>query len=286
MPPDPDDPFESRTTGPLEGRTVAITAERRSSDQADLFRARGATVVHAPTMHTLDLADDEELRRLTSELIESPPDWTVATTGYGMRLWFEAADGWGVGDALLTAMAKGQVVARGPKARSACRRRDVEVAWQAPNESMPEVVDWMRTRPGIAEATIAVQLFDPEDHPTTVDLRSIARRVVAVPIYRWRHPDDRAPAFDLIDRIVERSVDAVTFTSQPAVRFLFEMATEVNRPDEVVAAFESGDVLPVCIGPVCAEALVEAGITTSVWPEPFRLVPMVKLATERLLIGT
>ena len=32
-----------------------------------------------------------------------------------------------------------------------------------------------------------------------------------------------------------------------------------------------------CVGPVCAEAGAELGITTMVWPEPFRLVPMLKL---------
>ncbi len=266
----------------LEGRTIAVTAERKGTEQSDLFRRRGAEVVHVPTMHTVDLTADDELRALTDRVIAAPPDWTVATTGFGMRLWFDAADDWGVGRQLVDALATTRVVARGPKAQSACRQRGLEVIWQAPDESMHEVVDWLRTQDGIGDDSLVVQLFDPEDHPTTAELAAIAGDVAAIPVYRWRMPDDVDSVRTLVGKIVEGSVDAVTFTSQPAVRFLFEIASEIGRADAVVAACNDGRVLPVCIGPVCAEPLVDAGITTAVWPEPYRLVPMVKL-TERIL---
>lgn len=266
---------------PLRGRTIAITAERRSEDQAKLFRKRGATVVHAPTMHTVDLTGDRSLRDRTEATIASPPDWTVATTGFGMRLWFEAADAWGLGEPLVAALARSSVVARGPKAASACRQRGLDIAWQAPEETMPEVTAWLARQPGVGEATVLVQLFDPEDHPSTADLRAVAASVLEVPVYRWRLPDDTGPALELARRIVAREVDAVTFTSQPAVRFLLEIAATADIADQVVAAFNDG-VLPVCVGPVCAEAAEAAGITTTVWPDTYRLAPMVRRAEECL----
>ena len=266
----------------LTGRTVAITAERRAEDQADLFRKRGADVLLAPTVHTVDLTDDVALRATTESVIADPPGWVVATTGFGMRLWFEAADAWDLGDALVGALGAGQVVARGPKAQSVCRQRGLEVRWRAPGESMPEVVDWLSTQAGIGDASVVVQLFDPEDHPSTAELVAMAGRVTEVPVYRWRRPDDEGPMRDLAHRIARREVDAVTFTSQPAVRFLLEVAAEEGVADELVAACNDGPVLPVCVGPVCAEPIAAAGIRTAVWPDPYRLVPMVKLAEERL----
>lgn len=269
-------------TAPLAGRTVAVTAERRSDEQADLLRRRGAEVLVVPTMHTVDLGADEGLRRMTESVIDSPPDWLVATTGFGMRLWFEAADDWGLGEALVAALAGSQVVARGAKAQSACRQRGLDVVWRAPDESMAEVVRWLAARPGIAEAALVVQLFDPEDHPSTAELAVAAREVRAVPVYRWRMPDDLGAVRHLVGRIAERRVDAVTFTSQPAVRFLLDVAREEGLLDAVVDACNEGGVLPVCVGPVCAEPVAAAGIRTAVWPEPYRLVPMVRLL-ERLL---
>ena len=273
--PDPDPPL------PLRGRTVAITAERRADDQAKLLRARGATVVHAPTMHTVDLTEDDELRSRTEAVIADPPVWTVATTGFGMRLWFEAADAWGRGDALVAALSRSSVVARGSKATSVCRQRGLEVTWQAPEESMPEVTRWLGAQTGIADASVVVQLFDPADHPSTVELRTIAGTVQEVPVYRWRLPDDTGPALDLARQIADRRLDAVTFTSQPAVRFLLELAAAEGIDDQVVDGLNGG-VLPVCVGPVCAEAGEAAGITTMVWPGTHRLAPMVRLVEECL----
>lgn len=266
----------------LDGRTIAITAERRSEEQAKLFRKRGATVVHAPTMHTVDLSGDDHLRTLTEAVITAPLAWTVATTGFGMRLWFETADEWGLGDDLVAALAGSRVVARGPKARSACRQRGLEVVWSAPGESMPEVLDWLRTQPGIGEASVLVQLFDTDDHPSTAALGDLAGAVTEVPIYRWQRPLNPAPAVALAHDVAGGRVDAVTFTSQPAVRYLVEIAGEQGVGDQMISAFNDGRVLPVCVGPVCAEAGVEAGITTMVWPDPFRLVPMVELTAQRL----
>lgn len=278
--PDPQDPAPATST--LVGRTVAITAERRAEDQAELFRKRGADVVLAPTVHTVDLTGDEGLRRTTQSVVDQPPDWVVATTGFGMRLWFEAAEAWGLDAALTSALATSRIVARGTKAQSVCRQRGLEVRWKAPNESMPDVVAWLAGQDGIGDATLAVQLFDPEDHPSTVELAAMVRQVTTVPVYRWRRPDEEAPVRALVHRLAGREVDAVTFTSQPAVRFLLEVAAEEGVLDEVVAACNDGAVLPVCVGPVCAEPVVAAGIRTAVWPEPNRLVPMVKLAEEHL----
>ena len=267
----------------LEGRTVAVTAERRGEQQAELFRRRGATVVHAPTMHTVDLSGDDALRRRTEAVIADPPDWTVATTGFGMRLWFETADGWALGEDLVAALGTSTVIARGPKARSACRKRSLDVRWSAPGESMPEVVDWLERQPGIAGESVAVQLFDPDDQPSTADLRAMAGHVLEIPVYRWQRPIDPGPAAALARAVASGSVDAVTFTSQPAVRFLVEIAEEEGVLDGMVSSFNDGSVLPVCVGPVCATAAQEAGITTMVWPEPFRLLPMVELAATRLV---
>lgn len=267
---------------PLRGHTIAITAERRAAEQAELFRKRGAEVVLAPAVHTVDLSSDDGLRRTTELVIIDPPDWVVATTGAGMRLWFEAAETWGLDGRLVDALASARVVVRGAKAQSACRQRGLDVRWRAPRESMAEVVSWLGAQDGIGSASLVVQLFDPEDHPSTAQLAAFAGCVVEVPVYRWRRPDDEAPVRSLMHRVAERSVDAVTFTSQPAVRFLLEVAQEEGVLADVVAACNDGSVLPACVGPVCAEPLVEAGIRTAVWPEPFRLVPMVKLVEDQL----
>ena len=68
---------------PLDGRRIGITADRRWKEQADLFRKRGADVLHGPTLRTIDLSGDEALRQATLDLVQRPPDYLVVTTGMG-----------------------------------------------------------------------------------------------------------------------------------------------------------------------------------------------------------
>lgn len=87
--------MDDRNTRPLAGFTVGVTAARRADELIALLRRRGASVLHAPALRIVPLADDSELLAATKDLIGCPPDVVVATTAIGFRGWVEAADGWG-----------------------------------------------------------------------------------------------------------------------------------------------------------------------------------------------
>jgi uroporphyrinogen-III synthase len=264
----------------LAGRRVGITADRRWRAQADLLEQQGAAVVHGPTLRTVDLRHDGALQRATRSLVAAPPDYLVASTGQGITLWLEAADAWGLADGLLAALRPAVVVARGAKAHSALRRAGLDVAWQAPSETMEEVVAHLATA-GTGSARVAVQLFDPAGHPATAALAGLCRELVEVPVYRWVMPDDTGPAVALIDAACAGGLDAVTFTSQPAVHHLFRLAEECGRGENLRAACNTA-VRTVCVGRVCADAAVAEGVVHPVWPDPPRLAAMVRLVVAEL----
>ena len=259
---------------------VGITADRRWEAQAELLKNHGAEIMHGPTLRTADLSRDAALRRASVELIAEPPDWLVASTGMGMRMWLEAADGWGLAEPLRQSLRHGRAVARGAKASSALRRQGIEVAWKAPSETMDEVVDFLSGH-GITAARIALQLFDPAGHPSTAALAARCRELVEVPVYRWLMPEDTGPATRLLEAICAGGVDAVTFTSQPAVHHLFRIAESIGRAEELRAACNTA-VLPVCVGPVCAQAARDEGIAAPRWPDPPRLAAMIRLVASEL----
>ncbi len=266
---------------------MGITADRRWEEQAELLRRRGAQVIHGPTLVTVDLSHEEALRQVTLALVEQPPDLLLVTTGLGVRLWFEAAAAWGVDDRLRAALAGSEIIARGAKAASTVRRAGLEVSWRAPKETMDEVVEHVGRQ---AEGRrVAVQLFAPEDHPSTASLRALVGELVEVPVYRWRLPDDLDPARRLVEATIAGELDAVTFTSQPAVHHLARIAESSGHGDALRRSFNSG-VVAACVGPVCAEAARAEGIDHPVWPEPPRLVAMIRqlsalLAARRTIGG-
>jgi uroporphyrinogen-III synthase len=104
--------------------------------------------------------------------------------------------------------------------------------------------------------------------------------VVAVPVYRWAPPDDIGPVMRLVDLVATRNVDAVAFTSKPAVAAVLRVAEQMGRRDAVIAAFR-GDVVPACVGAVTAEPLTALGVRT-LQPERPRLGALVRAIAEEL----
>jgi uroporphyrinogen-III synthase len=265
---------------PLEGYVVGITADRRWSEQAELLKRRGADVLHGPTISTLYLADDEALRAATVSLIEAPPAYLVATTGIGIRAWLEAAHTWALGGALTAALGQAKVVARGPKAAGAVQSGGLEVWQRSPSERLPEILDLLRAEP-LAGRRVAVQEYGTESPELTGALIEAGAEVVSVPVYRWRLPDDDLAARRLVEAACSGRLDAVTFTSAPAVHNLFLIADRMEAAGALRQAFNDG-VVAGCVGPVCGGAARDAGIEAPLQPEVGRLGLLVRALSDHL----
>ncbi|WP_316778938.1 uroporphyrinogen-III synthase [Streptomyces sasae] len=265
--------------GPLAGFTVGVTAARRADELGALLQRRGAAVLHAPALRIVPLADDGELLAATKEIIDQAPDIVVATTAIGFRGWVEAADGWGFGEQLLQRLRNVELLARGPKVKGAIRAAGLTEEWSPSSESMAEVLDRLLEE-GVEGRRIAVQLHG-EPLPGFVEsLRAAGAEVLPVPVYRWMPPEDLGPVDRLLDAVVSRSVDAITFTSAPAAASLVSRAEHRGLLGDLLAAL-GHDVVPACVGPVTALPLQALGVDT-VQPERFRLGPLVQLLCQEL----
>lgn len=255
---------------PMAGYTVAITADRRADEQAELLRRRGAEVLHGATIKTLPLDDTSRLRHATTELIAHPPDVVALSTAIGVRSWLGAAESLGLGDALYRALDHALVLARGPKAAGAATGLGVEVDGVITQATHEELLDRIATliasHTGGRRPRVAVQL-DGAGQPTTEQLRALGADVIAVPVYRWVLPEDPTPAERVITAVAERAVDAVTFTSAHAVSNFVELATTVGLLHEVRTSFSRG-VLACAVGPVTADRLRASGVA----PDPIEPV--------------
>ncbi|WP_037910830.1 uroporphyrinogen-III synthase [Actinacidiphila yeochonensis] len=265
--------------GPLTGFTVGVTAARRRDELVALLTRRGARVVEAPALRILPLEDDIALRRATERCLTAPLDYVVATTGVGWRGWMSAADGWGRGAELAAACRDAVVLTRGPKATGAVRASGLGEAYSPHSEATDELLTWLLARP-LTGRRIAVQEHGLPLSSFSAALRERGAEVVSVPVYRWAPPVDPGPVRRLVEQTVRREVHAVTFTSAPAITAFLQTATADGRYEQVLAAMRE-DVLPVCVGPVCARPLLAAGLPV-VWPERGRLGALVRTLTEQL----
>lgn len=278
------EPAGSETPGPsdLRGFVVGITADRRSDEQAVLLRRLGVDVVQAPALRTLIVPDGgEALRAQIRALVADPPDYLVANTGIGVRTLFAQAAECGVADDLRQALARVRVLARGPKAAGALRSNGVEVWWRAPGEQLAEVSAHLLEL-GVGGGTrVVFQRHGDDREALTALLRAAGAQVSEIEVYRWDLPADEEAVRALVDACCDGSVDAVTFTAAPALRYLFDVAERAGRAEALTDALNH-DVVVGCVGPVCAAAAAAEGVSSSVVPDHWRLGSLVRRVGEAL----
>ncbi len=264
----------------LSGFRIGVTAARRVGEQVALLERRGAEVECAPAL-SVDpgRVDEPALRAATEQVVARPVDLFIATTGIGMKAWFDHAERWGMLDGLVHTIGAAELIARGPKSVGALRRRGLRELWTPASECFEDVLAHLRGR-DLTGRRIVVQEHGQSLSMVAHALRRQGADVTTVTVYRVVGPDDPGPLFRLADLVADGGLDAVTFTSAPAVAAFMEAATVTGRRDGVVSALQA-DAVAACVGPVTAAAFELWGVPT-VHPERSRLAALVKLLETEL----
>jgi len=263
----------------LAGFTVGVTATRRREEFGALLERRGARVLSAPAIRLVPLAEDTDLLAATRRSLESPVHDVVVTTGVGFRGWMAAAEGWGLSDDLGDHLAKARLLTRGPKARGAVRAAGLDDHWTPATESCQEVKRHLLAQ-DLRGRRIAVQLHGEPLTDFVADLRQAGAEVIEIPVYRWLPYHDLSPLRRLITQTVSGAVDAVAFTSAPAVHAMLAAARAQGLENALLAAFSQA-VVAACVGPVTAGPLLARGVPT-LQPERARLGALARALARHL----
>ncbi|HET7476164.1 MAG TPA: uroporphyrinogen-III synthase [Dermatophilaceae bacterium] len=262
----------------LAGYRVGITSSRRIDELASLLERRGATVESAPALTILSCAEDVQLRTATLQCIDSPPDLLIANTGVGMRGWFNAAREWQLGDQLVEALRRTEILARGPKAVGAVRAAGLRESWATDTEALAEILAHLRLR-DLAGLRVVLQEHGTSTASVAAALHRQGAEVTVLTVYKCFPAADHAPLFRLVDLVADRELDAVTFTAAPAAKVVVDVAQATGRKADFLEALRT-HVIATCIGPVTAEVFDQLGVPT-VQPARSRLAAMVReLAVE------
>ncbi|GAA3468960.1 uroporphyrinogen-III synthase [Nonomuraea roseola] len=263
----------------LAGFTIGVTATRRREEFCALLERRGARVVSAPAIRLVPLAEDTDLLAATRRSLEAPVDDVVVTTGVGFRGWMAAAEGWGLSAELSDHLTRARLLTRGPKARGAVRAAGLNDHWTPATESCEEVKQHLLAQ-DLRGRRIAVQLHGEPLTGFVAELREAGADVIEVPVYRWLPYRDTSPLRRLVTQSIAGGVDAVAFTSAPAVLAMLGAARADGLEDALLAAF-GGRVVAACVGPVTAQPLVAKGVPV-LQPERSRLGALARTLARHL----
>ncbi|WP_029292033.1 uroporphyrinogen-III synthase [Cellulomonas sp. HZM] len=254
----------------LSGCVVLVTADRRAGELGGALSRRGATVRHAPSLSMLAHVDDANLVATTRDVIATPPDVVVVTTGIGFRAWIEAADAVGLVEPLTATLAGTRIVARGPKARGAIQAAGLVADWVAESETSAEIAELLLDE-GVAGLDVVVQHHGAGDDGLSAAFCAAGARVRNVVLYRWGPPADPQLVRDSVRAVVDHEIDVVTFTSAPGAAAWLDEARRIGLLDAVVAS----GVLTAAVGPLTARPLLDVGLTPLI-PDRGRLGSFVR----------
>ncbi len=107
----------------------------------------------------------------------------------------------------------------------------------------------------------------------------ISARFASGSPYRILPPENPEAVTRLIEDLIEGRIDAVTFTSPPAVNNLFIAADELGRAEGLATALNER-LITASIGPVTSGAIRENGVEPALETESQRMGNLVREIAE------
>ncbi|WP_172193781.1 uroporphyrinogen-III synthase [Saccharibacillus qingshengii] len=256
----------------LEGKKIVIAGSKIPEDMAEVIERRGGTAL-VRSLQGLTPADPSEIERDVRQFIEQEYDWVIFTTGIGYEAVYAAAERLGMVEAFEEKLKSSKVACRGYRTNSLLKKSGVHPAVSADDGTIANMIDklqlfnfdgchvWLQLH---GELTAQLHQFI-ESQPEM--------NTQAVLPYRYHAPEQETLA-QLTEELLRHQVDAVCFTTQVQVNYLFDYALETGCEAELKESFEH-HVLAAAVGKVTADALREKGIERMVVPKVERMGSMI-----------
>ena len=109
------------------------------------------------------------------------------------------------------------------------------------------------------------------------ELEKLGNEIILAEAYKSLFPMDEDAVKDLISKIENREIDAITFTSPLTVENFFEIVDDKQK----IAKLLSENLLTVCIGPITAKVLEKYDID-HIYPDTYTVPDMMELLFKTL----
>lgn len=277
----------------LKGLTVAITASRRALELAHLITNFGGIPYISPTVGIESNMDkSKEVEEFIKKIIEDKLDYMIFMTGPGVYSLMSAAKKLQMESNVIEALRQTIVVARSLKPKIALANYGIKTDI-VPDENTADGIVKMLKSSGIQAKKIGVlwhgsyfpiirnemsaagaKIFECSTYTYSLDLKASGAKILEEMGFNYVYPDEDK-VIKLIEAINKGDIHAITFTSPPSARDLFQIA-ETHKMKEPLLFSLNNNVIVVAIGPSTKKALEEYTIQVDVMPQIYKMGPMVK----------
>ena len=125
---------------------------------------------------------------------------------------------------------------------------------------------------GITNKTIGIPRTASARPVLPEELEKLGNKVILAEAYKSLFPMDEKAVEELISKIENKEIDAITFTSPLTVENFFEIVKDKQK----IAKLLSDNLLTVCIGPITAKVLDKYDIAY-IYPDTYTVPDMMEL---------
>jgi uroporphyrinogen-III synthase len=253
----------------LKGKVIGITRPIERVDEAvGIVEEYGGKALVAPTLE-LRISNSQSLNNLCKMAGEL--DWLIFTSPTGIISLFKHCQ-----ELKDNLSPNCRIAVIGPRTGNFLEEKGLKA----------DVIAIDYTAEGLLEIFDGIELHNKKiGIPKTMSARDVlpdglkerGASIFEAEVYRSELPEDKRKVENLINSIITKKIEAVTFTSTLTVQNLFKMVKEEEKED-FFKPLRNGEVLVAAIGPVTAKPLKEQGIPV-LMPEEYTVRSML----ERLI---
>src|SRR5208283_2082091 len=261
-------------TSPLNGLTIAVTASRRAKELAQLITNLGGTPYIAPTIaiETSKKTEDNAYQFIT-ETLSRKIDFIIIMTGPGIQAIFDIAKAIGSYEQFIEQLKQIPIIARSTKPQQVLSRHGIKTNVSVPTTPAVEACFKLLLKHDIANKRVAISWHGTNTQSHIKKLEHAGATTLQISTYKYSarfnnggktllktlgynhvQPPNIQKTITLIQDLIMKHVDVITFTSPPAVANLFEVARTHNLTEKLRTALDAHAVT-VAIGPSTGERL-------------------------------
>ena len=246
---------------------VAITRPKdRAKKACEIVEELGGVPVLAPTLD-LEPVNTESLKNLVER--KDDLDWiifTSPTTIVSLNKFYP--------DFIKTLSCKLAVI--GNKTGRLAEKNGMTVDLMPEDFTAEGLIEEFKKR-GITDKVIGIPRTASARPVLPEELEKLGNEIILAEAYKSLFPMDEDAVKDLILKIENRKIDAITFTSPLTVENFFEIVEDKQK----IAKLLSENLLTVCIGPITAKVLEKYDID-HIYPDTYTVPDMMELLFKTL----
>ena len=241
---------------------VAITRPKdRAKKACEIVEKLGGSAILVPTLD-LEPVNSESLKYLVSKKDEL--DWiifTSPTTIVSLNMFYP--------DFIKTLNCKLAVI--GNKTGRLAEKNGLTVDLMPEDFTAEGLIEEFKKR-GITNQTIGIPRTASARPILPEELEKLGNEIILAEAYKSLFPMDEQAIKELIEKIENNKIDAITFTSPLTVENFFKIADDKEK----LAKLLNDNLLTVCIGPITAKVLERYNIAY-IYPDTYTVPDMMEL---------